>query len=299
MKESNTKTMPITKENMLEGLITIGDIATSYMDVYDSHILAKARTQYRNIVQTLDGTIVTGNEHGYFVKGKVVIAASSPELLENFIEKDDLVVLGNRYESQLCALEMEASCIVVCQGSEVSKTIKKLAEERQCVVISTPHDTFTVARLINQSIPVKHFMSKENLTTFKMSDYVEDIKDVMTKKRFRDFPVVDRKGRFVGLISRRLLIDARKKQLILVDHNEKSQAVDGIEEADIQEIIDHHRLGSIETIGPVYFRNQPVGCTATIVYQMYEEQGVMIDRMIASLLCSAIISDTLMFRSPT
>ena len=293
MKESNTKTMPITKENMLEGLITIGDIATSYMDVYDSHILAKARTQYRNIVQTLDGTIVTGNEHGYFVKGKVVIAASSPELLENFIEKDDLVVLGNRYESQLCALEMEASCIVVCQGSEVSKTIKKLAEERQCVVISTPHDTFTVARLINQSIPVKHFMSKENLTTFKMSDYVEDIKDVMTKKRFRDFPVVDRKGRFVGLISRRLLIDARKKQLILVDHNEKSQAVDGIEEADIQEIIDHHRLGSIETIGPVYFRNQPVGCTATIVYQMYEEQGVMIDRMIASLLCSAIISDTL------
>ena len=125
MKESNTKTMPITKENMLEGLITIGDIATSYMDVYDSHILAKARTQYRNIVQTLDGTIVTGNEHGYFVKGKVVIAASSPELLENFIEKDDLVVLGNRYESQLCALEMEASCIVVCQGSEVSKTIKK------------------------------------------------------------------------------------------------------------------------------------------------------------------------------
>ena len=299
MKESNTKTMPITKENMLEGLITIGDIATSYMDVYDSHILAKARTQYRNIVQTLDGTIVIGNEHGYFVKGKVVIAASSPELLENFIEKDDLVVLGNRYESQLCALEMEASCIVVCQGSEVSKTIKKLAEERQCVVISTPHDTFTVARLINQSIPVKHFMSKENLTTFKMSDYVEDIKDVMTKKRFRDFPVVDRKGRFVGLISRRLLIDARKKQLILVDHNEKSQAVDGIEEADIQEIIDHHRLGSIETIGPVYFRNQPVGCTATIVYQMYEEQGVMIDRMIASLLCSAIISDTLMFRSPT
>lgn len=181
----------------------------------------------------------------------------------------------------------------------MSKTIKKLAEERQCVVISTPHDTFTVARLINQSIPVKHFMSKENLTTFKMSDYVEDIKDVMTKKRFRDFPVVDRKGRFVGLISRRLLIDARKKQLILVDHNEKSQAVDGIEEADIQEIIDHHRLGSIETIGPVYFRNQPVGCTATIVYQMYEEQGVMIDRMIASLLCSAIISDTLMFRSPT
>ena len=164
--------------------------------------LRKARTQYRNIVQTLDGTIVTGNEHGYFVKGKVVIAASSPELLENFIEKDDLVVLGNRYESQLCALEMEASCIVVCQGSEVSKTIKKLAEERQCVVISTPHDTFTVARLINQSIPVKHIMKKENLITFQTDDFTDNVKDIMVKNRHRAFPVVNKHGKYIGTVSR-------------------------------------------------------------------------------------------------
>lgn len=299
MKEMNMKTMPITRDDRLEGLITIGDIATSYMDVYDSNILATARTQYRNIVKTLDGRIVTGNEHGYFLNGKVVIAASSPELMENFIEKDDLVILGNRYESQLCAIEMDASCLVICQGAEISRTIRKLAEERSIVVISTPHDTFTVARLINQSIPVKHFMSKENLTTFHMADYVEDVKEVMAKKRFRDFPVVDRKGRFLGFISRRRLMGSRKKQIILVDHNEKTQAVDGIEEADILEIIDHHRLGNIETVGPVYFRNQPVGCTATIVYQMYQENGVTIEPTIASLLCSAIISDTLMFRSPT
>ena len=299
MKQENIRTLPVTRNDRLEGLITIGDIATSYMEVYDSHILSTARTQYRNIVNTLDGTIVTGNEHGYFLKGKVIIAASSPDMMENIIEKDDLVILGNRYESQLCAIEMDASCLVICQGAEISRTIKKMAMERDIVVIQTPHDTFTAARLINQSIPVKYFMSKDNLETFHMSDYVDDVKEVMAKKKYRDFPILDNQGQFRGFLSRRRLMSSRKKQVILVDHNEKSQAVDGIEEADILEIIDHHRLGSMETIGPVFFRNQPVGCTATIVYQMYQENGVTVDKTIAALLCSAILSDTLLFRSPT
>ena len=299
MKQENIRTLPVTRNDRLEGLITIGDIATSYMEVYDSHILSTARTQYRNIVNTLDGTIVTGNEHGYFLKGKVIIAASSPDMMENIIEKDDLVILGNRYESQLCAIEMDASCLVICQGAEISRTIKKMAMERDIVVIQTPHDTFTAARLINQSIPVKYFMSKDNMETFHMSDYVDDVKEVMAKKKYRDFPILDNQGHFRGFLSRRRLMSSRKKQVILVDHNEKSQAVDGIEEADILEIIDHHRLGSMETIGPVLFRNQPVGCTATIVYQMYQENGVTVDKTIAALLCSAILSDTLLFRSPT
>lgn len=300
MKAVNTKTLPITKDGVLEGLITIGDIATSYMDVYDSHILAQAKTQYANIRSTLDGDILTGDENDYFTEGKVVIATSSPELMESFIEPGDLVILGNRYEAQLCAIEMEASCIVVCQGVEVARTIKKMAEKNNCVIISTPHDTFTVARLINQSISLKYFMTKDNLITFRNSEYIDDIKEVMAKKRFRDFPVVDRNNHFIGFISRSRIVNPRKKRLILVDHNEKTQAVDGIEEADITEIIDHHRLGtSIETVGPVYFRNQPVGCTATIVYQMYLENQVEIDETTAALLCSAITSDTLMFRSPT
>lgn len=299
MKENNVKTIPVLKEDELVGVISTGDIATSYMEVYDSTILSKAKTQYKNIINTLDGKIITGNEHGYFTKGKVAIGASNPDLMAEFIEQNDLVILGNRYESQACAVDVDASCIVVCQGAEVPEELILKAEEQSIVIISTPHDTFTAARLINQSIPVKHFMSKGPLITFRMGDYVEDIKEVMTKKKFRDFPILDRHGRFKGFISRRRFMDVSKKQVILVDHNEKSQAVDGIEEAEIVEIIDHHRLGNIETMGPVFFRNQPVGCTATIISQMYEESGVKIDATIAGLLCSAIISDTLLFRSPT
>lgn len=299
MKERNVYTIAVTNEEILEGVITTGDIATSYMDVYDSHILADARTQYSNICKTLNGEVLTGNPHAYFIQGKVAVAASSPEMMETYIEKNDLVVLGNRYETQLCAIELDASCLVVCQGARVSRTILKMAEERNIVVISTPHDTFTVARLINQSIPVRHFMASDGLTIFNTTDYVENIKDVMAKKRARDFPVLDKEGKFYGFISSRRLMDARNRRVILVDHNEKTQAVEGIEEAEILEIIDHHRLGSLETVSPVYFRNQPVGCTATIIYDMYKENGIVPDKLIASLLCAAIISDTLLFRSPT
>ena len=299
MKEQNVKTLPILKDEELVGVISTGDIATSYMDVYDNCIMSEAKTQYKNIVDTLDGTLICGNEHGYFTRGKVNVGASSPELMEECIEKDDLVILGNRYESQVCAVDIDVSCLVVCQGAEVSKRLVKRAEEQSIVIISTPHDTYTVARLINQSIPVKHFMTKAPLTTFRMTDYVDEIKESMTKKKFRDFPILDKQGHFKGFISRRRFLDVSKKRVILVDHNEKSQAVDGIEEAEIVEIIDHHRLGNIETMGPVFFRNQPVGCTATIVCQMYEEYGVEITPTIAGLLCSAIISDTLLFRSPT
>ena len=304
MKEKNVYTIAVTREaqggDELEGVISTEDIAMSYMDVYDNEILAVARTQYQNIVNTLDGEIITGNPHAYFVKGKVVVAASSPDLMEETIESDDLVILGNRYEVQLCAIELNASCIIVCLGAPIFKTIKKLAEERDIVVISTPHDAFTAARLINQSIPVKYFMKKkDSLTVFNTKDNVEEVKGEITKKRTRDFPVLDEEGKYYGFISSRRLMEASKRKVILVDHNEKTQAVDGIEQADILEIIDHHRLGGIETLGPVYFRNQPVGCTATIIYSLYKEHKIVPDKTTASLLCAAIISDTLFFRSPT
>ena len=300
MMTQHVFTLPITNEqNQIEGLITINDIAKSYMGEYDSAIVARAKTPYKNILETLDAEMVVGDENGYFERGKIVIAAANPDVMENYIEQDDMVILGNRYESQLCAIEMEAGCIVVCLGAPVSRTIKRLAEERNCTIIVTPLDTYAVARLINQSMPVEFFMRKDNLMTFRLSEYTETIRETMSRKRYRDFPVLDNKGYYVGMISRRNLLGVHKRGLILVDHNEVSQAVDNVLDAEILEIIDHHRLGSIETLAPVYFRNQPVGCTSTIIYQMFQEQGIKIPSNIAGLMCSAIISDTLMFRSPT
>ena len=300
MQDANVVTLPaVTEDGILEGLITVGDIAQSYMNVYDSSILSKANTQYSNIVETLEGHLVIGSEENYFNEGKVLIAAANPDMMEYYISKNDLVILGNRYESQLCAIEMEAACIIVCEGAAVSMTIKKLAQERGCTVITTPYDTYTAARLINQSMPISYFMKTENLITFEETDVIDEIKEVMASKRHRDFPILDKNGKYMGMISRRNLLGARGKSLIMVDHNEKTQAVDGIENARILEIIDHHRLGTIETMSPVFFRNQPLGCTATIIYQMYQEAGVKVEKEIAGLLCSAIISDTLLFSSPT
>ena len=300
MQENNVVTLPcVTEEGLLEGVITIGDITKSYMNLYDSSIISKACTKYANILDTLEGSMVVGDSEAYFDQGKVLIAAANPDLMENYIEKHDLVILGNRYESQLCAIEMEAGCIIVCEGAGVSLTIRKLAQERGCAVITTPYDTYTTARLINQSMPISYFMTKENIIEFSEEDYLDDIREIMASKRHRDFPVLDSDGKYIGMISRRNLLGAKGKSIILVDHNEKSQAVEGIESADIREIIDHHRLGTVETMSPVFFRNQPLGCTATIIYQMYQENHMEIDKTTAGLLCSAIISDTLLFRSPT
>ena len=300
MKKLEVVTLPVTNQfGKLEGVIVTKDIATSFMDVLDNCVLSKARTQYKTIAETIDGEVYAGNEHAHFVRGKVVIATSNPEYMADYIEDDDLVILGDREEAQMQAIRSNASCIIIGGGLEVAEEVKKLAEKRDCVIITTPFDTFSVARLINQSMPIKQYMTRRDLITFDIDDYVDDVKDVMSRVRHRDFPVLGSNGNYVGMISRRNLMNMQKKQIILVDHNEKSQAVDGIGEAEILEIIDHHRLGSLETVSPVYFRNQPLGCTSTIIYQMYQEQGVEIPKEIAGLLLSAIISDTLMFRSPT
>ena len=299
MKEKSIRTLCITEDKTLKGLITTGDIMDFFMGAYDSTTLAKAETSYKNIVETLDGKLIVGDINDVQTKGKIIIGAGTPDILEDYIEPNDIVILGDRYENHLCAIEMQASCIVVCAGSKVTKTIKILAKEKGCKIITTPHDTFTVARLIYQSMPVRYFMKSDNLLTFKMDDYIEDIQPVMASTRHRYFPIVNSSGKYKGVVSRRNFLGASKKQLILVDHNEKNQAVNGMEAAEILEIIDHHRLGTVSTSKPVYFRNQPLGSTCTIIYQMYLEAGVDITPAMAGLMLSAIISDTLLFRSPT
>ena len=299
MTEQDVVTLPITTpSNKLEGLITVNDIARSYMQVDDKHVLSDADTRYESIARTLDGRIIVGDPKGIFDEGRVVVGAFQPDVMESFIHEKDLVILGNRAEDQLKCLDIGVSCMVVGLDAEVGPSIRRLAEASGCVIISSPHGTYTIARLINQSIPIRHLM-KEGPTCFHLTDKVDDIEEIMKNNRFRDYPVLDRKDRYVGTISRRNLIGHKGKRLILVDHNEKSQAVLNIDEAEILEIIDHHRLGSLETMSPILFRNQPVGCTATIMYQIYQEKDLDIPPKIAGLLCSAILSDTLMFRSPT
>ena len=300
MKERGVETLPIIEDDKLKGLVTISDVAKSYFEMYDSDILSVSGTSLSNIVDTLKGEVITGDIDKHFNKGKMIIAAANPDMMENMIEEGDFVILGNRYESQLCAIEMEAGCLIICEGAKVSNTIAKIAKSHNCIIIETDYDTYTVARLMNQAIPVGFFMTpRDRIVCFKTTDYVEDIQEIMTKKRFRDFPIEDENGNYVGTISRRNLLRSGRKKVILVDHNEKNQAVNGIEDTEILEIIDHHRLGPIQTITPVFFRNQPLGCTGTIIYKMYQETGISIEPVIAGLMCSAIISDTLIFKSPT
>ena len=300
MQENSIVSLPIReKDGTLEGLITIGDIAKTYMDTTDSYLLSRARTQYQRIAETIGGKVVEGNGHGYFIQGKIMVATANPDKMKEYVEENDMIIMGNREEDHLQAIEQNVSCIIVGLGIEVTEKVLKLAHEKDIIIISSPYDTFTISRLINQSIPVKYIMKTENLVTFKTEDFTDDIQDVMIKHRHRAFPVIDKKGKCIGTISRRNFLDMHRKKVVLVDHNEKDQAVDNIDKAEIMEIIDHHKLGTLQTMQPISFRNQPVGCTGTIMYQMYGEQKLEIPPKIAGLLCAAIISDTLMFRSPT
>ncbi|MDO4619847.1 MAG: putative manganese-dependent inorganic diphosphatase [Lachnospiraceae bacterium] len=302
MKESEMVTLPVMDdEGKLEGLLSVVDIANYYIDAYAyaKTIMADAKTKYYDIAETISGAVVVGNEHSRFIRGKIVIAASDPEHLHDYIETDDLVITSNREDAQLEAIRCGAGCLVVTLVRDVSDAVRKLADEKSCIVICTAYDTYAVARLINQSIPVRFLMKKDGLVTFRTDDYVDDIREVMGKHRYREFPILDHSGHYIGMISRRSLLNVKRKKLILVDHTEKSQAADNLDEAEILEIIDHHRIGTVETLQPVYFRGEPVGCTCTILASMYEEQGIEIPPHIAGMMCAAIISDTLLFRSPT
>ena len=300
MCDQQIDTLPVTSaDNDLEGVITVKDIATANMDVFDTGILAKSRTSFRNILETLKGTMAVGSEDDVCTTGHIRIGTATPEMLESTVEKGDIVILTNRYESQLCAIEKEASLLILCNNAKVGRTIQRIAEETGVAIMTTPVDTYAAGKLISQCAPISYYMTRSDIMKFTLVTPVADVTRVMAKVRHRYFPILDEDGKYCGMVSRRNIINLRKRRIILVDHNEATQAVEGFDQAEILEIIDHHRIGSLETSGPVYFRNQPVGCTATIVTQMYDENGVEIPPQTAGLLLAAILSDTLMFRSPT
>lgn len=300
MRDQKIDTLPITSaDNELEGIITVKDIATANMDVFDTGVLATSRTTYKNILETLGGTMVVGDENAVCTTGHIKIGTATPEMLENNVEKGDIVILTNRYESQLCAIEKEASLLIICNGAKVGRTIQRIAEETGVAIMTAPCDTYAAGKLMSQCAPISYYMTRDDIMKFTLVTPVADVTRVMAKVRHRYFPILDEDGKYCGMVSRRNIIALRKRRIILVDHNEATQAVEGFDQAEILEIIDHHRIGSLETSGPVYFRNQPVGCTATIITQMYDENGVEIRPQIAGLLLAAILSDTLVFRSPT
>ena len=300
MRDQQIDTLSITSaDNELEGIITVKDLATANMDVFDTAVLAKSRTSYKNILETLNGTMVVGNADAVCTTGHIKIGTATPEMLESSVEKGDIVILSNRYESQLCAIEKEASLLIICNGAKVGRTIQRIADETGVAIMTTPVDTYAAGKLISQCAPISYYMTRDNILKFTLVTPVADVLRVMAKVRHRYFTILDEDGKYCGMVSRRNVIALRKRRIILVDHNEATQAVEGFDQAEILEIIDHHRIGSLETSGPVYFRNQPVGCTATIITQMYDENGVDIPPQIAGLLLAAILSDTLAFRSPT
>ena len=247
MQENSIVSLPIReKDGTLEGLITIGDIAKTYMDTTDSYLLSRARTQYQRIAETIGGKVIEGNAHGYFIQGKIMVGTANPDKMKEYVEENDMIIMGNREEDHLQAIEQNVSCIIVGLGIEVTERVLKLAHEKDIVIISSPYDTFTISRLINQSIPVKYIMKTDNLVTFNTEDFTDDIQEVMIKHRHRAFPVINKKGKCIGTISRRNFLDMHRKKVVLVDHNEKDQAVDNIDKADIMEIIDHHKLGTLQ-----------------------------------------------------
>jgi manganese-dependent inorganic pyrophosphatase len=270
------------------------------MNVYGSDILGKTRTQYSNIIETLNGELLSGNSHAYFLNGRVVVPSGSVDVDKLELQEDDLIICGDGSDRIMEMLDTNPSCVVVTNNNIPSEEVQKKAEEIQCVLLTTEYDTFTAARLINQSIPVGQFMTDSSeIISFNLDDTVDEVTEKISKVRYRDFPILDENNHFVGTFSRRNLLDRTKKKLILVDHNETSQAVDGIGQAEILEIIDHHKIGSLETMSPIYFRNMPLGCSSTIIYLMFQERNLRIPKDIAGLMLSAILSDTLMFRSPT
>ncbi len=299
MRETKTDTLCITNEkNDLNGLIAVKDIANANLDIFDTEVIAEAHTSYANIVSTLNGEMLLGDPASTVETGSVRVG-TTPEMMEDTIKPGDVVLVTNRYETQQFAVECEAGCIVVCCGAGVSPQVMASAERHGCSIITTPYDTYAASRLICMSIPVSAKMHPEGIVKFSVNTAVDDAKKIIASSKHRFFPVIDESGAYVGLVNAMSLLSAKKKHVILVDHNEKSQAVEGLDQAEIMEIVDHHRIGSIETTAPALFRNQPVGCTSTILWQMYHEQDVEIPKNIAGLMLSAIMSDTLAFRSPT
>lgn len=301
LKQQNLKSAPILDEHgQLLGLLSTSNIIEGYMDQWDSEVLKKAKTPVENVIDTLEANVIYLNEALKVINGDIHIAAMSGNEAKKRIHENDIVIVGGDRSDDLEELISVKPSLIILTGSLTSNEhVVNKCKEQGISIVSTPFNTYQTSQQIVQAVPVEYVMIKGDIKTFSTDDTLDYMKEVMSETRYRGYPVIDLNNRCVGSISRFALLKGLRKKVILVDHNERGQSIPGIEEADILEIVDHHRVADIQTVGPLLFRGEPLGSTATIVTRMFEEQDVEMPSYIAGLLLGAVVSDTLLFKSPT
>lgn len=301
LKQQNLKSAPILDEHgQLLGLLSTSNIIEGYMDQWDSEVLKKAKTPVENVIDTLEANVIYLNENLKVINGDIHIAAMSGNEAKKRIHENDVVIVGGDRSDDLEELISVKPSLIILTGSLTSdENVVNKCKEQGISIVSTPFNSYQTSQQIVQAIPVEYVMIKGDIKTFSTDDTLDYMKEVMSETRYRGYPVIDLNNRCVGSISRFALLKGLRKKVILVDHNERGQSIPGIEEADILEIVDHHRVADIQTVGPLLFRGEPLGSTATIVTKMFEEQDVEMPSHIAGLLLGAVVSDTLLFKSPT
>ena len=301
LKQQNLKSAPILDEHgQLLGLLSTSNIIEGYMDQWDSEVLKKAKTPVENVIDTLEANVIYLNESLKVVEGDIHIAAMSGSEAKKRIHENDVVIVGGDRSDDLEELISVKPSLIILTGSLTSNEhVVNKCKEQGISIVSTPFNTYQTSQQIVQAVPVEYVMIKGDIKTFSTDDTLDYMKEVMSETRYRGYPVIDLNNRCVGSISRFALLKGLRKKVILVDHNERGQSIPGVEEADILEIVDHHRVADIQTVGPLLFRGEPLGSTATIVTKIFDELDVEMPSHIAGLLLGAVVSDTLLFKSPT
>lgn len=297
IQKNNISSLPVVDDDdNLIGIVSLSNIASTYMEIWDDSIIGRSNTSFENILEVLKGKVLYLPDKAREFTGKMAVKAIKNQ---DLISEGDIVIVGDDVKDQESVIRKGVSLLILTISSKLDDELMELAKENNVAVISTGLSTFMVARLLPQAVPVEYVMTRDDLVVFHKDDLIDDVREKMSQSRFRSYPVLDNKNKVIGNISRYHLISNLKKKIILVDHNERNQSIDDIDSAEIIQIVDHHRVANISTSSPIYFRNEPVGSTATIVSKMFFENGIKPSREVAGLLCAAIISDTLLFRSPT
>ncbi|WIF94777.1 putative manganese-dependent inorganic diphosphatase [Caminicella sporogenes] len=296
MESRKIRTLPIVdKSGKLLGIVTMKDIAMELIrgDFYS------LKTRINNIVDNLEGEILIGEDKE--IEGKISVVAFYYDTIkeDKILNENSIVIVGDRYDIVDYSIECKVKLIIITGGKKLPEKYLKKAQKNNVDIISVKGDTYTISKLINQCNYISSIMKDKDIIKFYEREYLEDVKEVLLTSKHSNYPIVNDDNQFLGFMNRRHILNPNRKKVILVDHNESNQSIEGLSEAEIIEVVDHHKIGNISTSNPILFRNMPVGSTCTIVYKMYKEYGIDVEDKIAGILLSGIISDTMFFKSPT